>query len=225
MKNKTIELAGINVSEALRYLGYGQNEPDLRMKEILDLCSKELLNAVNPKYVFKIFDLKDDYVVDGADFELKGQAIKNHLKNCSKIVMMCVTLSSGVDLLIRKKQIRDMAEAMIIDSMASAAVEQVCDEVEKIIKAEYPGFEYTWRFGVGYDDFPLELQGQFLNVVNAPKQIGVCVNDSYMLTPTKSVTCIIGMGHDLQVSSKRSCDNCSFKDKCQYRKAGKNCGR
>ena len=109
--------------------------------------------------------------------------------------------------------------------MASAAVEQVCDKVEEIIKNEFPHYEYTWRFGVGYDDFPLELQQQFLNVVNASKQIGVCVNDSFMLTPTKSVTCIIGMGHNLNTSSKKSCDNCSFREKCQYRKAGKNCGR
>lgn len=225
MKNNSMELNQINISEALRYLGYGENQPDTRMKEILDSCSEELLKVIRPKYVFKIFDLKENYVVNGAEFELKGQAIKNHLKNCSKIAMMCVTLSSNVDLLIRRKQIGNMAEAMIIDSMASAAVEQVCDEVEKIIKKEYPDFEYTWRFGVGYDDFPLELQEQFLNVVNAPKQIGVCVNESFMLTPTKSVTCIIGMGHDLQVSSKKTCDNCSFKDKCQYRKAGKNCGR
>lgn len=50
---------------------------------------------------------------------------------------MCVTLSAGVDSLIRRKQIGDMAQAAIIDSMASAAVEQVCDKVEEIIKKNF----------------------------------------------------------------------------------------
>ena len=225
MRDKDIILDYVNVNEALRYLGYGDNKPDDNTKKLLDICSEELLKVIQPKYVYRVFDLNEDYSIDGVDFELKGEAIKNHLKGCEKIAMMCVTLSSGVDSLIRRKQIGDMAQAAIIDSMASAAVEQVCDKVEEIIKKEFPHYEYTWRFGVGYDDFPLELQQQFLNVVNASKQIGVCVNDSFMLTPTKSVTCIIGMGHNLNTSSKKSCDNCSFREKCPYRKAGKNCGR
>ena len=225
MRDKDIILDYVNVNEALRYLGYGDNKPDDNTKKLLDICSEELLKVIQPKYVYRVFDLNEDYSIDGVDFELKGEAIKKHLKRCEKIAMMCVTLSSGVDSLIRRKQIGDMAQAAIIDSMASAAVEQVCDKVEEIIKKEFPHYEYTWRFGVGYDDFPLELQQQFLNVVNASKQIGVCVNDSFMLTPTKSVTCIIGMGYNLKTSSKKSCDNCSFREKCQYRKAGKNCGR
>lgn len=225
MRYKDIILDYVNVNEALRYLGYGDNKPDDNTKKLLDICSEELLKVIQPKYVYRVFDLNEDYSIDGADFELKGEAIKNHLSGCKKIAMMCVTLSAGVDSLIRRKQIGDMAQAAIIDSMASAAVEQVCDKVEEIIKKEFPNYEYTWRFGIGYDDFPLELQQQFLNVVNASKQIGVCVNDSFMLTPTKSVTCIIGMGHNLNTSNKKSCENCSFKEKCQYRKAGRNCGR
>ena len=113
----------------------------------------------------------------------------------------------------------------MIDSLASAAIEQVCDEAEKRILKDFPEYEHTWRFGLGYDDFPLEGQKEFLEILDAPKRIGVCVNESMMLTPTKSVTCVIGLGHNLKVENKKSCDMCSFRDTCQYRKRGKSCGR
>lgn len=214
----------VNIAEALRYLGYGSNEPDQNMKELFSLCEKEFLKAARPAYVYKIFELDKHYQLVGCDFCLSGNDIKKHLAGCEKAALMCVTLSSDVDRLIRIKQIGNMAQAAIIDSMASAYIEQVCDEVEKIIREELKGYQFTWRYGLGYGDFPLDGQKQFLNVLDAPKKAGVCVNSSLMLTPTKSVTCIIGAGRGI-TEEKKSCDNCNFKDRCQLRKRGEGCGR
>ena len=224
MNNRKIEIDKLNFSEALRYLGYGENMPDDITKELLLLCSEQLREAMEGTFVYKVFELAGGQIPN-ASFKLEGKAIAKHLENCTKVVFMCATLSSNVDKLIRAKQIRSMTEAMIIDSLASAAIEQVCDEAEKRILKDFSEYEHTWRFGLGYDDFPLEGQKEFLEILDAPKRIGVCVNESMMLTPTKSVTCVIGLGHNLKVENKKSCDMCSFRDKCQYRKKGKSCGR
>lgn len=224
MKDKTMKLDHVNLSEALRYLGYGSNEPDQNMKGLLSLCEKELLESVHPNYVFKVFDLEEGYRLVNCDFQLKGKDIKKHLSGCEKAILMCVTLSADVDRLIRRKQIGDMAQATIIDSMASALVEQACDRVEEIIKEELQGYRFTWRYGLGYGDFPLEGQKQFLNVLDAAKKVGVCVSDSFMLTPTKSVTCIIGAGKEEVREGKRSCEFCNLKDRCQFQKRGERCG-
>ncbi len=219
-----ISIEDININEALRYLGYGKNNPDEKTKELLLLCSEELKNAMKAQVTYKVFDINEGRV-ENALFDLEGKSIKEHLENCSKAIFMCATLSSNVDTLIRKKQITSMTEAMLIDSLASAAIEQVCDKAEEKILHDLQDYEHTWRFGLGYGDFPLELQGKFLDILDAPKRVGVCVNKSLMLTPTKSVTCIIGLGHDLRVSSKKSCDFCSFRDKCAFRKGGTYCGK
>lgn len=221
---RSIRIEDINFDEALRYLGYGNNAPDSKTKELLLLCGKALQKVMEGKFVYKVFDLADGQV-SNCSFPLQGQAIQKHLKNCNKVIFMCATLSGGVDLLIRKKQITGMAEAMITDSLASAMIEQVCDKAEEIILKDFKEYEHTWRFGLGYDDFPLEGQKQFLEILDAPKRIGVCVNQSMMLTPTKSVTCVIGLGHNLETANKKSCDMCSFRDKCQFRKEGRICGR
>lgn len=224
INSRNIVIDTVNFSEALRYLGYGGNIPDEKTKELLLLCGKELKQAMEGKFTYKVFDLKEGQIPN-CTFELKGKAIAKHLKNCTKVVFMCATLGNNVDTLIRKQQIKGMAEAAITDSLASAVIEQVCDKAEEMILKDFKEYEHTWRFGLGYDDFPLEGQKQFLDILDAPKRIGVCVNSSMMLTPTKSVTCVIGLGNDLEVSSTKSCDVCSFREKCQFRKEGKSCGR
>ena len=223
-EQRNIIIDNIDFSEALRYLGYGNSTPDEKTKEILYNCADQLKSVMEGKYTYKVFDLVDGQV-PGINFTLEGKSIANHLKNCEKVIFMCATLSAGVDGLIRKMQIRGMADAMFTDSLASAVIEQVCNKAEDEILEDFKEYEHTWRFGLGYGDFPLTGQKQFLDILDAGRRIGVCVNSGMTLVPTKSVTCIIGLGHNLEVSNVKSCDLCNFREKCTFRKDGKNCGK
>ena len=120
-------------------------------------------------------------------------------------------------------QTQDMAKAVICDAMASAAVEQVCDYAETEIAERLSGKHFTLRFSPGYGDFPLDVQKDFLLAANAQKVIGLCVNPSGMLTPTKSVTAVIGV-HDMPVEKQRhGCECCNMRERCNYRKTGGTC--
>ena len=217
-----IKLTKLNRKDALRYMGYGTREPDSQTFALLDKCEKELLRTIDGKYVYRVFPLVDGQIPD-SEFYLEGNSIKNHLSGCSEAIFLCATLSDAVDRLIRVKQISSMAEAVVVDALASAAVEQVCDFAENEIMHNFPAFEHTWRFGLGYGDFPLEGQSKFLDILDAPKRIGVCVNESLLLTPTKSVTCIIGLGHDLSKERMKRCDMCSLGGNCTFRLNGGTC--
>lgn len=218
-----IQLCQLNRKDALRYMGYGTREPDEQTVRLIDQCEEELLRVMEGKYVYRVFTLVDGQIPD-SKFRLEGRSIKKHLEGCTNVIFLCATLSDAVDRLIRVKQVFSMAEAIVVDALASAAVEQVCDEAEnKILKDDFPRMEHTWRFGLGYGDFPLEGQSIFLDILDAPKRIGVCVNESLLLTPTKSVTCVIGLGHGLSRDRIKSCDMCSFNGKCTFRRNGGTC--
>lgn len=222
MNRKKIVIESIDTDQALKYLGYGANAPDKNISEYIDRCENLLLQTIKPEYIYKVFDLSDRTEVIGADFNLEGNAIKRHLKGCEKVVFLCATVSGDVDKLIRKTQISDMTSAVIMDSMASAAVEQVCDKIEEVIGEEFPNYNMTWRFGLGYEDFPLTLQRKFLELLDAPKRTGVCVSESGMLTPVKSVTCLIGLSRQKTLTEKH-CDNCFIKETCGLRAKGEHC--
>ena len=222
-----ITIEKVDMINTLRYLGYGDHTPDDNMQKIIEECEEELLRVVKPNYIYKVFDITKDYNIVDCNFKLEGQDIKKHLYGCEKVVLMCVTLSGEVDRLIRTSQIKGVTNATIIDAMASAMVEQVCDKVEDRIRERFDEqFGFTWRYGLGYGDFPLENQKQFLNVLDATKKIGVAVSPGMMLTPTKSVTCVIGVGRkNIVDSGQRSCSNCNFNDRCQYKTRRSSCGR
>lgn len=186
-----MDVSDIDFNKINSLLGYDE-KLDESTKEVLLSCEEELKKTMNPLFTYKIFDLSDDEIKK-CEFKLVGKSIKEHLKGCSKVAFICATLSSGVDVLIRKKTVTSMAEAHMIDSVASIAIEQVLDKAEEIIMKDYIGCEKTSRFGLGYGDFPITGQKQFLEVLNANNLVGVCVNEASMLTPTKSVTCIIGI--------------------------------
>lgn len=221
-----ISINSINQSEALRYLKYGNNRPDSSIQAIIDRCEKKLLETVKPRYTYKVFDISfmpDGIHAEGSTLVLRGNDISNHLKGCEKAVLMCATISADVDMLIRNAQIADMTEAVIYDSLASVCIEQLCDEIEKEIHEKLPHYFHTWRYSPGYGDFPIDIQPEFIEVLNADKRIGLCVTDTNMLTPKKSVTAVTGLSCNEIKPSKRGCQTCSMRDKCQFRRKGEHC--
>lgn len=227
-----MKLEKINTKEAFRYLGYGSSMPDRQILEIAGKCEKELLSVIDGKYVYRYFDIdrtdERGVILDGTDFVMEGNSIREHLSGCGGVIMMAVTLSEGVDRLIRRMQVGTMSAAVITDAMASAAVEQLCELVEVQIKKEITAASgnekyFTWRFSPGYGDFPLEAQSEFLNILNTGKRIGVNITEGGLMAPCKSVTAVIGVSDTLIEKKRRGCADCLMQDKCAFRKRGEHC--
>jgi 5-methyltetrahydrofolate--homocysteine methyltransferase len=127
---------------------------------------------------------------------LQGNDIKTHLDGCNEVIILAATLGLQVDELIRRTESSNMAEAVVLDALASAAIEQLCDEAEAEILSKYAQKEAAAprrRFSPGYGDFPLEVQRELLALLGAKKKIGLYVSESNLLIPRKSVTAVIGV--------------------------------
>lgn len=223
-----MEIKELRKSEAIRYLGYGENQPDKSVMELIDECEKQLLQVIEPKFTYKIFEISEINKTEGfvtlkdCALRLEGRDIASHLDGCEKAVFMACTVSAGVDRLLRITQVRDMTKAVIMDSLASAAIEQVCDEAQAEIMNNIDGYN-TWRFSCGYGDLPIESQKMFVSVLDAPKRIGLNTTDSCMLVPSKSVTAVFGISEKPVERRKLGCESCNLKGKCNFRKRGERC--
>ncbi len=220
-----ISLTSIDRRQAFRYAGmYG--EPDAVLSSLADECEKRLLSAISPKYTCRIYPLEscaDGIACRGSSLVLTGRDIASHLEGCSRAILLCVTLSAAADQCIRTAQTADVTAGLIMDALASAAVEQVCDLAEREILAELPDLHPTWRFSPGYGDLPLALQGDFLAAVDAMRRVGVTVSDSGLLIPRKSVTAIIGLSDAPVQKGKKGCAVCNLSKTCPYRAKGEHC--
>ena len=73
------------------------------------------------------------------------------------------------------------------------------------------------RFSPGYGDFDICYQEPIVRMLNCAKTIGLTLTDSFMMTPTKSVTAVIGISTQKDRCPISGCEVCTKKD-CEYRR-------
>ena len=55
------------------------------------------------------------------------------------------------------------------------------------------GYNAHARFSPGYGDVPISVQKEFLDSLDAGRRMGILLSESYLMSPSKSVTAIIGL--------------------------------
>ena len=218
----------INRENALRYMGF-REAPDERTTELIDKCEERLLNAAEPRYVWRVFDIErgidngEALRLSGCGFALTGESIRKHLDGCTKAAVIAATLSSGTDRFLKRAALEDAMTGLVCDALASAYAEQVSERACSEILGTMDGFSGTWVFAAGYGDFPLETARQLLDCVDAVRKIGVSLTGSGMLIPQKTIVGIMGLSDGKINNPRRNCDDCNLKDRCQFRKNGSHC--
>ena len=203
-------------SEAVRYLGYKNIKPDSAVMELIDVCEKELLKAVSPRYCFaktKIDIIGDESVNIGFG-EIHSRDLAKHLKDCHSVILMAATLGLGVDRLINKYSRIAPAKSVIIDALGSSAVEYWCDIAETELTQNEKN--HCSRFSAGYGDFPLGCQSDFVRCLDMQRKLGVTLSDSFLMTPSKTVTAVIGLG-GISRTCENKCASCA-NENCIYRR-------
>lgn len=226
----TIKSIKIPKDEVLRYLGYKKQIIDDITMNLVNETIKEAQNIIELKYVLsknKCTLNEDGILIEGTKLLLEGNDIKEHLKNSKEVILLGVTLGRAIEKKISYYEKINLTKAVILDSCATAAVEELCDEIEIEIKKEMikENEDITFRYSPGYGDLPLHIQSDFLKSINAEKLIGLTVSDHNLLMPRKSVTAIIGIIHKKYKQHKKGCEVCKNYDTCKYRREGISCGR
>ena len=144
---------------------------------------------------------------------------RSALKQCEKLILFGATLGTGADRLITRASLTDMAKAVVLQACAAAMLEEYCDACQREIakQQEKEGWYLRPRFSPGYGDFDIQYQKPLMQMLDCAKTIGLTMTDSFMMTPTKSVTAVIGMSRIKERCPIQGCEICEKKD-CEYRR-------
>lgn len=77
-----------------------------------------------------------------------------------------------------------------MQAIGAERIEALCDTFCKDMEND---FVLKPRFSPGYGNLPLQIQKDIISVLDCPKQIGLTLNSSMLMSPTKSVTAITGI--------------------------------
>lgn len=79
------------------------------------------------------------------------------------------------------------------------------------------------RFSPGYGDWPITVQPKVAAVLDTARRAGICVLNTNLMTPRKSVTAILGLSDHPVKGHLAGCGHCVLRTRCEYRKRGKTC--
>ena len=103
----------------------------------------------------------------------------------------------------------------------SRAESSILAELRQLAAAE--GTYLTGRFSPGYGDWDIAVQPLVAAALDTARRAGLCVTDTNLMTPRKSVTAILGVsGHPVK-GKLAGCGHCVLRTRCEYRKRGKTC--
>ena len=196
-----------------------------RLEVQMDEAEEQLWKKAQPAFAYAVLEREA--------LDIRGESLTKHLEGCGRIVVSAVTLGHDIDELISATQREKIALGVVMDSGASVMAELAANIAQERIRGELseckkqtadvePLF-MTERFSPGYGDSPLEMQTQVLELLDAEKQLGITLSKGFMMSPSKSITGIMGLSDHPVKGRLATCAECVLREKCQLLKEGKRC--
>ena len=211
---KIFDATPFDKKEILRYAGAKEDTPEI--SELIESCIEEAKSNLSYKVCYGHFPVSvKGNMVDLSFIETESAGLAKNLVRCRSIVLFGATVGIELDRLISRYGKISPLRALIFQAIGAERIESLCDEFTRFIQKEYGAT--VPRFSPGYGDFRLEVQKDFFRVLEPSKRIGLTLNESMLMTPTKSVTAIIGITDEACEEQKHNCNNCNKTD-CMYRR-------
>ncbi len=180
--------------EILRYAG--AKEGDRGLSELLEACLSETEGIITPCVCFEVFDVTSNAeLVDLTFARVASATCQKRLDGCRRVLAFAATAGIEIDRRIARAAVTSPARALLLQAIGAERIEAICDAFEEnlrpALRAE--GFSMRPRFSPGYGDLPLALQRDLFRVLEPAHRIGLTLNESLLMTPTKSVTALIGL--------------------------------
>lgn len=161
------------------------------LEPLVKSCIEEMSGVITPRACYDFFDIsKDGDNIDLGFAKVKSHDLSKNLGDCKKIILIAVTVGIGADRLVGRYSLVEPSRAVTLQAVGAAAVEEFLDEINDGFKEKY---DLCPRYSCGYGDLDLSLQKDIFRALPCEKTLGITLNSSYLMTPTKSVTAIIGI--------------------------------
>ena len=179
--------------EILRYAmlpSFAPAPEELPMKESLEAAK----GAAQCRAVWCRFPLKrNGEELDLGFAKTTSKGLRRHLEGCSEIILFACTAGAEMDRRIARTKLGSPAKGLLMHAIGAQQVEGGCDRLCRYLAERFPDRLLTDRYSPGYGDLPLSLQREVMEALDCGRTIGITLTDSLLMTPSKSVTAIIGM--------------------------------
>ena len=179
--------------EILRYAmlpSFAPKPEELPLQE----CLKAAKGAAQCRAVWRRYPLSRDGETLNLGFtKTESKDLKQHLEGCGEILLFACTAGAEMDRRIARAKLLSPAKGLLMHAIGAQQVEGGCDRLCRHLAEQFPDRQLTDRYSPGYGDLPLSLQRDVMQALDCGRTVGITLTDSLLMTPSKSVTAIIGM--------------------------------
>ena len=181
-------------SEILRYAGARSDAPSV--VELMESCLDEADRVFSGRVCYSEYPVRlCEGRLDLGFCKTDSKGLCKALEGCDSVILFAATVGVGVDRLIARYSLVSPARSLMLQAIGTERAEALCDlfcrEIAEEKAAE--GAVTRPRFSPGYGDLPLELQRNIFAALDCPRHIGVSLGESLLMSPSKSVTAIVGV--------------------------------
>ena len=179
----------VNYKEILRYASTKDGE---RERALIASCFEELGDKISYGVAFieKTFTIENS-VVKFDDFSVSSVSLAKYLGGATSVMMFVASIGPEIDRLIIKYSKLEPSRALILQAIGTERVESLANAFMKELKER--GYKLSPRFSPAFGDVPIELQREFFRILK-PEKMGVTLNQSLLMSPSKSITAFIAVG-------------------------------
>lgn len=205
----------LHTSEIWRYSGYqgGEKNVDERMAKLLQELLTECATILSYKVCYR--------EVERGELRLgiHSKNLQNCLRDSERVIIFAATVGLELDRRIARYGRISPTKSLLLQAYGAERVESLCNVFceEYAEKCREEKLFVTPRFSPGYGDLELREQREIFRLLDCNRKIGVSLNASLLMTPSKSVTAVFGLSHCRQTSDISGCAACGKKN-CEFRR-------
>jgi len=179
-----------NKKDILRYAGVREASEDITA------LLEDALSEADGKFTYKVCYAEMPIFAGENELDLtftktSSKNLQKNLEYCDSIILFSATVGLEIDRLIARYSKISPARALMLQAIGAERIEALCEEFCGDMRAK--GYSPRPRFSPGYGDLDISLQKEIFKLLGCERKIGVCLTDSLLMSPSKSVTAIVGL--------------------------------
>ena len=207
----------ITPKNILKEMGYGKVQPQNGIDTLVTSMLEEVKSSVTPSCTFRLCRgilVNEKICLEGGVTFTVGKILASLLVGSELFALF--TATAGNDFCNYQQSVKDdILRCFIADVIGTCLVEAVGDKMERLLEKKIIPFHHTNRFSPGYCGWKLTEQKTLFTLLGGmPCGIHLC--DVCLMTPEKSISGIIGVGHKVNEKAY-GCRFCDLKT-CYKRK-------
>ena len=188
---KNIKPAEPSIKEILRYAGVKQTDNEIL--PLIESCINEIKEKLSFRVCYRVLSVNiNEDVCDFGDFKVNSKDLAKNLKDSEHVLIFASTIGIEIDRIIAKYSRISPSKTLIFDALGAERIEALCDSFCEEFSKE-KGVLLKPRFSAGYGDLPLTVQREIFSQLNPDRKIGLTLNESLLMSPSKSVTAFAGI--------------------------------